>query len=154
MAHGGVRLDTRGDRLHDPHVRPLMDLVCDLRPRRLHVPNVDPNASGVDAQVLILLETPGPKAVGSRFVSRDNPDPSARNLGRVLDDARLARADVVVWNVVPQCLSSTEQNRNASAAEIRDASPDLQAFIDRLPKLAVVVFCGRPAQRAITDVRL
>jgi hypothetical protein len=86
MAHGGVRLDTREDRLNDPHVRALMDLVRDLRSRGLDVPNVDPNDGGVNAQVLILLETPGPKAVASRFVSRDNPDPSARNLGRVLDD--------------------------------------------------------------------
>jgi hypothetical protein len=105
MAHGGVRLDTREDRLNDPHVGPLMGLVRDLRSRGLDVPNVDPNDGGVNAKVLILLETPGPKAVASRFVSRDNPDPSARNLGRVLDDARLARADVVLWNVVPQCVS-------------------------------------------------
>jgi hypothetical protein len=108
----------------------------------------------VNAQVLILLETPGPKAVASRFVSRDNPGPSARNLGRVLDDARLARADVVLGNVVPQCVSTTEQNRNASAAEVRDALQDLQAFIDQLPKLAVVVFCGLNARRASNQVRL
>src|SRR5262245_33198532 len=72
MAHGGVRLDTREDRLNDPHVRPLMELVRYLRSRGLDVPNVDPNDGGVNAQVLILLETPGPKAVASRFVSRDN----------------------------------------------------------------------------------
>jgi len=108
----------------------------------------------VNAQVLILLETPGPKAVASRFVSRDNPDPSARNLGRVLDDARLTRADVVLWNVVPQCVSTTEQNRNACVADIRDALPALQAFIDQLSKLAVVVFCGRSAQRASNHIDL
>jgi hypothetical protein len=55
---------------------------------------------------------------------------------------------VLLWNVVPQCLSTATQNRNASAGEIRAAAPDLQAFIDRLSKLAVVVFCGRTAQRA------
>ena len=154
MAHGGVRLDTREDRLNDPHVRPLMDLVRELRSRGLDVPNVDPNDGGVNAQVLILLETPGPKAVASRFVSRDNPDPSARNLGRALDDACLARADVVLWNVVPQCVSTTEQNRNVCAAKVRDALPALQAFIDQLPKLAVVVFCGRNAQRASNHIVL
>ena len=154
MAHGGVRLDTREDRLNDPHVGPLMGLVRDLRSRGLDVPNVDPNDGGVNAKVLILLETPGPKAVTSRFVSRDNSHPSARNLGRVLDDARLARADVVLWNVVPQCVSTTEQNRNVCAAEVRDALPALQAFIDQLPKLAVVVFCGRSSQRASNHVEL
>ena len=154
MAHGGVRLDTREDRLNDPHVGPLMGLVRDLRSRGLDVPNVDPNDGGVNAKVLILLETPGPKAVTSRFVSRDNSHPSARNLGRVLDDARLARADVVLWNVVPQCVSTTEQNRNVCAADVRDALPALQAFIDQLPKLAVVVFCGRSSQRASNHVEL
>ena len=74
MAHGGVRLDTREDRLNDPHVRALMDLVRDLRSRGLDVPNVDPNDGGVNAQVLILLETPGPKAVASRFVSWDHKE--------------------------------------------------------------------------------
>ena len=58
MAHGGVRLDTREDRLNDPHVGPLMGLVRDLRSRGLDVPNVDPNDGGVNAKVLILLETP------------------------------------------------------------------------------------------------
>jgi uracil-DNA glycosylase len=55
---------------------------------------------------------------------------------------------------VPQCLSTATQNRNASAGEIRAAAPDLQAFIDRLSKLAVVVFCGRTAQRAKSLVSL
>jgi hypothetical protein len=71
-----------------------------------------------------------------------------------LDDARLARTDVVLWNVVPQCVSTTEQNRNACVADIRDALPALQAFIDQLPKLAVVVFCGWSAQRASNYVDL
>jgi hypothetical protein len=43
MTLGG---DTREDRLNDPHVRPLMDLVRDLRNRGLDVPNVDPNDGG------------------------------------------------------------------------------------------------------------
>jgi len=38
--------------------------------------------------------------------------------------------------------------------EVRDALPALQAFIDQLPKLAVVVFCGRSAQRASNHVDL
>jgi uracil-DNA glycosylase len=136
------------DRDGDPHVLPLMNVVRDLRARGLDVPNVDPNDGGVNARCLILMETPGPKSVASRFVSRDNPDPSARNLASALDAASLARSDVLLWNVVPQCLSTATQNRNASAGEIRAAAPDLQAFIDRLSKLAVVVFCGRTAQRA------
>jgi uracil-DNA glycosylase len=86
--------------LHDGHVLPLMNVVRDLRAQGLIVPNVDPNDGGMNARVLVLLETPGPKAVASGFVSRDNPDPTARNLGLVLDEAGLLRSDVVIWNVV------------------------------------------------------
>src|SRR6476619_4794984 len=138
--------DPREARLDEPHVRPLMDLVCSLRSRGYDVPNIDPNDGGVDARVLILLETPGPRAVGSRFVSRDNPDPSARNLGKALDHAGLNRSDVLVWNVVPYCVSTTDRNHNATGTQVREAVADLQAFLDRLPALKVAIFCGRSAQ--------
>jgi hypothetical protein len=144
----------REDRLNDPHVRPLMDVVRDLRARGWKVPNVDPNDGGVDARILVLLETPGPQAVVSDFVSRDNPDPSAKNIGKVLDAAQFARSDVLLWNVVPYCVSTERQNRNATAAHIREAIPACQAFIERLQKLVAVVFCGRNAQRAQKSLRL
>ena len=146
--------DPREAQLADAHVLPLMNVVRDLRAQGLIVPNVDPNDGGVNARVLVLLETPGPKAVASGFVSRDNPDPTARNLGLVLDDVGLLRSDVVIWNVVPCCLSTADKNRNASLAEIREALPALQAFVDQLPKLVVVVFCGRSAQRVVGQVLL
>lgn len=151
-------LDTREARLNDPHVLPLMELVRKLRKRLdpTGVPNVDPNDGGVNARVLFLLETPGPRAVGTRFVSRDNPDPTARNMGSVLDEAGFLRSDVVLWNVVPHYVSSPDKSRNVSAAQIREAVPDCQAFIDELlgGNLAVVVFCGRSAQRARSLLRL
>jgi len=145
---------SREDRLNDPHVRPLMDVVRDLRARGLVVPNVDPNDGGVDARILVLLETPGPRAVGSGFVSRDNPDPSARNMGKILDEAGFARSDVLLWNVVPYCISTETQSRHATTAHIREAIPACQAFIDCLPKLVAVVFGGRSAQRAQKSLRL
>src|SRR3982074_2124679 len=58
------------------------------------------------------------RAVVSGFVSRDNPDPSAKNMGKVLDAAGFARWDVFLWNVVPYCVSTETQNRNATAAHI------------------------------------
>jgi hypothetical protein len=92
----GAMSTMREDRLDDPHVRPLMDVVRELRAHGRKVPNVDPNDGGVDARILVLLETPGPQAVVSGFVSRDNPDPSAKNIGKVLDAAQFARSDVLL----------------------------------------------------------
>jgi uracil-DNA glycosylase len=146
----GAMSATREDRLNEPHVAPLMDVVRDLRARGLVVPNVDPTDGGIDARILVLLETPGPRAVESGFVSRDNPDPSAKNIGKVLDAAGFARSDILLWNVVPYCVST----KTPTAAHIREAIPASQAFIDRLQKLVAVVFCGRSAQRAQKSLRL
>jgi hypothetical protein len=141
--------DPRLSRLDERHVKPLMELVTKIRQLGFVLPNVDPNDGGIAARVLILLETPGPKAVSTTFVSRDNPDPSARNMGASLDIAQLARKDVVLWNVVPHCLSSPDQNRNCSSRDIRRAAPDTQEFINLLPNLRAILFCGNAAKKAL-----
>ena len=64
------------------------------------------------------------------------------------------RADVLLWNVVPYYLSTKDKNRNATSAQIRAAIPDTQAFVDALPNLKAIVFCGRKAQRAIKCLRV
>ena len=38
------------------------------------IPHFDPLDGGSNAQVLFLMEAPGPKASASGFVSRNNPD--------------------------------------------------------------------------------
>jgi hypothetical protein len=131
-----------------------MRLVEGMRSRGLSVPNIDPEDGGIAARVLCLLESPGPKAVGSTFVSRDNPDPSARNMGRLLDQAGIARSEVVLWNVVPWCVSTVDQNRNATVADIVAAAFDTQTFLEALLQLRAVVFCGRRAQRVIGLLRV
>jgi len=125
-----------------------MDLIERWRSEGLEVPNVDPNDGGVNAMVLFLLETPGPRAVGTQFVSRDNPDPSARNMGRLLDQAGFARADVVLWNVVPQCISTADRNKRPTKKQIKEAASKTQDFINALPRLKVVIFCGVSAKTA------
>ena len=52
------------------------------------VPDVDPLDGGVNARLLILLETPGPRVLGTGFVSRDNPDGTAANMFRFLTQRR------------------------------------------------------------------
>ena len=142
-------MDAREGRLAEPHVAPLTRLISEWRERdHLDVPNVDPNDDGVDARLLVLLELPGPRAVGTGFVSRDNPDPSARNIGRLLDDAGFTRGEVLLWNVVPYCVSTFDRNRNASPSQIIDAIPKTHAFIERVRDLRVIIFGGRRAQIA------
>ena len=77
-----------------PHVLPLMDFVRSLRAQGLSVPGVDPKDGGIFARALLLLESPGPKAVGTQFISQDNPDWSASNMKRTLAEAGAARATI------------------------------------------------------------
>jgi hypothetical protein len=65
-----------------------------------------------------------------------------------LEKAGFSRSDTVLWNVVPYCVSTANENRNATTAQIVQALPFTQLFIDCLTKLRVVVFCGRRAQRS------
>ncbi len=65
------------------------------------VPHFDPLDGGINARVLFLLEAPGAKAVASGFVSRNNPDETARNFFDLNMAAGIARRDTVCWNVVP-----------------------------------------------------
>jgi uracil-DNA glycosylase len=150
--------DPRIARLNDARFTNLMRLIDGMRDRgrshKLEYPNVDPNDGGQNARALFLLETPGRKSVASGFVSRCNDDDTAKNMGRAWDKAKLLRADVLLWNVVPYYLSTKDKNRNATSAQIHAAIPDTQAFVDALPNLKAIVFCGRKAQRAIKCLRV
>ena len=141
--------DPRLHMLDQEHVAPLTKLIGALRDKGFGVPNVDPYDGGVNARALFLLESPGPRAVQSGFIARDNPDPSARNMARSLDQAGFLRQDVLLWNVVPHCNSDETRNQNVTLRQVREAIPHTQAFIGQLKKLKVIVFCGLKAQRAI-----
>ncbi|WP_434055043.1 MAG: uracil-DNA glycosylase [Roseibium sp.] len=141
--------DPRLALLSKPHMAPLMELISKWRNVGYDVPNPDPNDGGVNAKALFLLESPGPKAVGTRFISCDNPDPSARNMKRSLAEAGLDRSEVMLWNVVPYCVSSTTKNKNASSDDIMKSAPLTQEFIELFPNLQVVVLCGDKALKAL-----
>ena len=97
----------RGERLSGlfaPHITGLTRFVEELRQMKgtdFHIPYFDPHDGGVQAKVLFLLEAPGPKAKGSGFVSRDNPDETAKNVRTMSREAGLNRTDFVIWNVCP-----------------------------------------------------
>src|SRR5258708_7194323 len=72
----------RQAQLHESHIAPLTEFVEALRAEvgvAAIVPDFDPWDGGIDAEILYLLEAPGPQAVASSFISRNNPDESAKN---------------------------------------------------------------------------
>ncbi|WP_419825741.1 uracil-DNA glycosylase family protein [Sphingomonas sp.] len=118
------------------------------------VPHFDPLDGGADARLLLLLETPGPRATEPAFVSRDNRTGTGANLRRFLDGAEIARVDTLIWNAVPWIVHATgARNRAVTRAELREGVALLPALLALLPRLQVVVLAGAPARAAAETVR-
>ncbi len=117
-------------------------------------PHVDPLDGGTGAGLLLLLETPGPRGPAPRFVSRDNPTGTARNLRRFLGAAGIARRQTVLWNAVPWIIHAEgARNRAPRRAEIETGLSLLAGFVALLPRLRVVVTAGRVAALATPVLR-
>ena len=86
------------------------------------VPYFDPLDGGIDAECLFILEGPGPKAVATRFVSRNNPDETAKNWHNLNEEARIDRRRTAIWNIVPWYLGDGLKIRAAVAADVRQAA--------------------------------
>jgi hypothetical protein len=145
-------MDDRLLHLRDSHVLPLTILIEKMRDRG-KVPHIDPRDGGIKAQVLIFLETPGPKAVNG-FVSRDNDDPTARNFKNICEEVGLCREVTALWNVVPQCLSTPTKSVNPKRADIRAAIDDTRRFIAEFKGLRAIVFCGGSAKYSRAQLNL
>ncbi len=111
------------------------------------IPDFDPADGGITAKVLVLLEAPGPKA--TQYVSRDNPDPTARNIKSALEAAGVPRADTCLWNVVPFYIGRDDRTciRAAKQSDISIGAPFVLRLIDAMPNIRSVVLLGRKAQR-------
>ena len=143
----------RLNQLSLPHIAPLTDFVEDLRLRcgsEYSIPYFDPSDGGTSARVLFLLEAPGPKAVNSSFISRDNPDPSARNFRFLLNEANLTRENTVLWNTVPWYIGAEDQSkiRAAQGKDVKLGAAHLPQLLNLLPELKAIVLVGRKAQSA------
>lgn len=144
-------VDARRKALQQAHMAPLVAFVHQLRastPHAARVPDFDPFDGGVQAECLFLLEAPGGRAVGSCFVSRNNPDETAKNFFELNREAGLARERTVVWNVVPWYVGSGTRIRPVTPPDLAQPAPHLQRLLALLPRLRVVVLVGRKAQRA------
>lgn len=140
--------------LGEPHIASLADFVQRLRyehPGR-DVPDFDPWDGGVGAEILYLLEAPGPRAVQSGFVSRDNPDETAKNFFELNTEAGIARTRTVMWNMVPWYIGDGKKIRAAESADISAATPLLARLLELLPRLRAIVLIGAKAQRAASTI--
>ena len=143
--------DAKRAALTEPHMEPLTAFVRQIRqerPSEEYIPNFDPDDGGVNAEVLFVLEAPGPKAVSTGFVSRDNPDQTASNLKAYLQEAGISRKQSLVWNIVPWYLGNGRTIKAAFSADIQAGGVYLERLLALLPHLKAVVLVGRKAQSA------
>ena len=118
------------------------------------VPRFDPLDGGVEARVLILLETPGAGMTADDAVSRDSCTGTARNLLRFSAAAGLAREATLLWNAVPWVVHAPgARNRPLRRGELREGLGMLPGLLALLPRLAAVVLSGRAAGEAEPVVR-
>jgi len=141
--------------LQRPHIAPLTSFVDDIRSKLSDpsgVPYFDPLDGGIAAKLLIVLEAPGPKAVRSGFVSRNNPDDTARNVFNVFRQAGFARSETAMWNIVPWYIGTGQKIRAASAKDIRSGLPYLNRLLALLPNLQGIGLLGKKAARVKLDL--
>ena len=136
--------------LYNNNVRDLTEYVKDLRDRyRLdkEIPYFDPFDGGVFAKSLFILEAPGPNAVKSGFISRNNPDETAKNVFELLNELEILRADTVLWNIVPWYIGSGDKIRPANRNDIEEGYKCLDELIRILKYIKVIVLVGLKAQK-------
>lgn len=145
-----LEVEARTRCLTAPDVQPLTDFVRDIRRAQgasYEVPFFDPCDGGIKARVLFLGEAPGPKAVASGFISRNNPDETAKNTFELHRDAGLVRSAVLLWNIVPWYVGSEAKIRAVTASDLRQASAWLERLVGLLPEVRGVVLMGDKAER-------
>lgn len=113
------------------------------------VPGFDPKNGNEKARYLFLLEAPGPKAVESRQISFDNPDPSAREFKNQLEAAGIARDEIAIWNVVPWYIGNSDASaiRAATREDIQDGMRYLPVLLKAMPNLKCIVLVGGATRR-------
>lgn len=139
-----------------PHVHGLAQFVQRMREAKgpdHAIPDFDPLDGGADARLLYLLEAPGRRAVASGFISRNNPDETARNFFLLNAEAQIDRQLAVIWNAVPWYIGTQTKIRAARRVDVREADAWLVELLALLTRLRVVVFVGQKALHAQGVVR-
>ena len=144
-------LASRLEEVEQSHIAPLTAFVRRLRAAvgsNASIPFFDPWDGGINAEVLFVLEAPGPKARNSGFVSRNNPDETAKNFFELLNEAGISRKSSVLWNIVPWYIGAGTKIRPANTSDISSGVKSLEGLLNLLPRLRGIVLVGRKAQKA------
>ncbi len=136
--------------LREPHIAPLTAFVETLRAEmgsNYRIPYFDPWDGGTAAEILYLLEAPGAKTVISGFISRNNPDETAKNFFQLNQQSGISRKRTVTWNIIPWYIGSGSRIRPANSDDIEVGIQSLNSLLDLLPRLRAIVLIGYKAQR-------
>ncbi len=150
--------EARAAMLQEPHVAPLTKFVNELRKERgltTDIPYFDPFDGGIEAKVLFVLQAPGAKAVASGFVSRNNPDETAKNMFLLLQKAGFNRPETALWNIVPWYIGTGAKIRPARSEDIEAGFPYLIRIAELIPSLKGLVLLGKKAgkvQQRLTEL--
>lgn len=156
MLADDAAIKARMAQLEEPHIRTLTQFVRDLREKmgaEAAIPYFDPWDAGVQAEVLFLLEAPGPKAKNSGFISMNNPDETAKNIFEMTHAIDLDRRRILLWNTVPWYIGSGQRIRAANTKDIRQGIDSLAQLLALLPCLQAVVLVGKKAQKVEKHIR-
>jgi hypothetical protein len=132
---------------YDDHVRPINEFVDALRTTgNGWVPHVAPHHGGVEAQVLVVLRSPGPgtaHGTGSGFLSTENDDATAETMSGLLARADINTRSVVPWNAYPWSIDGVP-----STAQLAAGVEPLVRLTSLLTDVRVVLLHGGEAQRS------
>lgn len=160
-------LAAKQSRWFEPHVAPINQFVDEIRSevaagwRHAHgdaappvfVPYVDPDSGGIRARVLFLLESPaGPAALGSRMLSADNNDETAKNVWNAYAVSGMPRTWGLHWNAVPWYVGDGKKNKAVKHGEIEQGRRFLEGLLALAPGINVVLAMGKAAQRSVATL--
>ena len=144
MANEDFRADQHA-RLHEIHIRAITTLVDELSLiGRGFIPYVAPLYGGVNSEVLLIFQDPGPKTQsvgGSGMLCAENDDPTAELFSNCLDAAGLDVARTITWNAYPWYI-----NKSPTASELDAGIMPLHRLLELLPDVSVVMLMGRRAE--------
>lgn len=148
-----IAIQARLARIFEPHISPLTAFIETIRKEAgltREIPYFDPLDGGINARCLFLFEAPGRRAVDSNFISRNNPDESAKNFFELNQQAGLPREITISWNIVPWYIGSGTKIRPANKTDIDEGKKYLLNLLSLLKNLQIIVLGGKKAQKAET----